>query len=372
MRNKFFEESLEQSIIKAEIVSKYFWAWAKVILGAKKKFHGVSSACIAYIDLFAGPGRYKDGASSTPIKILETAIEDPEIRDSLVTIFNDKDPDNVKSLQTEISKIPEIKLLKHKPIIMNEEVGEEIIKLFEEHKLIPSLCFIDPWGYKGLSLQLIDSVLKDWGCDCIFFFNYNRINMGLSNSLVKEHMNLLFGEERALKLRIKLEKMNPSERELEIVNELSLALKETKANFVLPFCFKNESGTRSIHHLFFTSKDVKGYEIMKEIMAKYSSTHEQGVPSFTYNQADERYPFLFELNRPLDDLADMLLDKFAGKEMPMKAIYEAHHIGRRYIKKNYKSVLTKLESEGKVTTDKPERRKDTFSDTIMVNFPPKR
>ncbi len=31
----FFEEQTEQSLVKAEIISKYFWAWAKVIIGAE-------------------------------------------------------------------------------------------------------------------------------------------------------------------------------------------------------------------------------------------------------------------------------------------------------------------------------------------------
>ena len=61
---------------------------------------------------------------------------------------------------------------------------------------MPTFFFVDPWGYKGLSLRLINSVLKDWGCDCVFFFNYNRINMGLGNDAVEKHMDALFGKER--------------------------------------------------------------------------------------------------------------------------------------------------------------------------------
>ena len=52
---KFFDESSEQSRIKATIVRDYFWAWAKVIFPTVKKTNGR----IAYIDLFAGKGRYK-------------------------------------------------------------------------------------------------------------------------------------------------------------------------------------------------------------------------------------------------------------------------------------------------------------------------
>lgn len=58
----FFEESQEQSQIKSRIVAKYFWAWARVIIPTAKT-HGER---IAYIDLFAGPGRYLDGTLSNP------------------------------------------------------------------------------------------------------------------------------------------------------------------------------------------------------------------------------------------------------------------------------------------------------------------
>lgn len=36
------------------------------------------------------------------------------------------------------------------------------------------------------------------------FFNYARINAGLSNPLVREHMAALFGEERAERLAVEL------------------------------------------------------------------------------------------------------------------------------------------------------------------------
>jgi three-Cys-motif partner protein len=85
---QFFEETKEHSIIKAKIVSGYFWAWAKVIIPTVKQN---GSNRIAYIDLFAGPGRYKDGTKSTPLLVLEKAIQDPDMREMLIAMFNDKD-----------------------------------------------------------------------------------------------------------------------------------------------------------------------------------------------------------------------------------------------------------------------------------------
>jgi len=237
--------------------------------------------------------------------------------------------------------------------------------------LIPTFLFVDPWGYKGLSLALINSVLKDWGCDCIFFFNYNRINMGLSNESVREHMNALFGERRADSIREKLEGLGPSDRESLIIEELSKALKEMGANYVLPFAFKNEQGTRTKHHLIFTSKNFKGYEIMKGVMAKESSELEQGVPSFEYSPASRTYLLLFALNRPLDDLEEMLLTDFAGRKLDMKQIYESHSVDKPYIKMNYKKALTNMEIAGKIKANPPadKRRRGTFADWVVVTFP---
>ena len=48
--NSFFNESTETSLVKAEIVAKYFWAWAKVIIPQAKK----RKTNIAYIDFFLG------------------------------------------------------------------------------------------------------------------------------------------------------------------------------------------------------------------------------------------------------------------------------------------------------------------------------
>ncbi len=171
MTESFFDEQSEQSQVKAAIVSKYFWAWAKIITNVQQRARREKK--IAYIDLFAGPGRYKNGAKSTPLLILEQAVAAPVFSDCLVTLFNDKDSANTSTLLEEINKIPGIKTLKYEPDIYTNAVGDQIVKKFEELALVPTLFFVDPWGYKGLSLRLINSVLKDWACECIFFFKKN-------------------------------------------------------------------------------------------------------------------------------------------------------------------------------------------------------
>ncbi|HRN51841.1 MAG TPA: three-Cys-motif partner protein TcmP [Anaerolineales bacterium] len=367
----FFDESQEQSRVKAEIVAKYFWAWAKVILPTAKR-HNVN---MAYIDLFAGPGRYKDGAKSTPLLVLERALTDEELCRRLITIFNDADQRNTQDLEGAISTLEGIGSLVHKPLVRNSEVGREIVQMFTQMRLVPTLFFVDPWGYKGLSLQLIGSVLKDWGCDCIFFFNYNRINMGLTNELVKEHMDALFGEEKANNLRKILQDKKPHEREVIILEAISQALKDLGGQFVLPFTFKRENGERTSHHLIFVTKHIKGYEVMKDIMAKQSSGSQQGVPSFEYSPASEAQPLLFELTKPLEQLEEILLEKYQSRTLRMREIYDGHHVGTRFIKANYKETLRSMEEKGLVNAEPSAENRvmrngvRTFADDVRVSFP---
>jgi len=370
MSESFFDEQGDQSAIKAEIVSRYFFVWAKVIISAQKRFHHEHK--VAYIDLFAGPGRYRDGALSTPVMILQQAIAEPDFCDRLVAVFNDKDAKNTSSLKATIDSLHGIERLKHQPHVYTGEVGEEVVASFERQKLIPTFLFVDPFGYKGLSLRLVNSVLKDWGCDCVFFFNYNRISMGLGNAAVEEHMDALFGKERADRLRrqFKMEMLMPHEREAFIVDEMKRALEEMGGKYVLPFRFRNAEGTRTTHHLFFVSKSFRGYEIMREIMFAHSHK-EQGVARFEYNPADARQPSLLELLRPLEDLEEMLLSSFAGQSVGLKELFENHSVGKPYVLKNYREVLCRMEQEGKLVMEPtcPPRRKGTIGERVRIIFP---
>lgn len=375
MSNEFFQEPSEQSMIKARIVSKYFSVWAKIILSTQMK-HTRHPQRMAYVDLFAGPGRYDDQSKSTPLLVLDTILASPELSNRVITIFNDKDMENIESLGNAIKQIPGIEKLTYVPKLLNEEVGEDIVNIFRDKRLVPTFFFVDPWGYKGLSLNLVSSIIKDWGCDCVFFFNYNRVNMGINNDAVRSHMVSLFGEERLDNLRRKLLKVHTSyERERIVVQEIRHALTQSGSKYVLPFCFKRENGERTSHHLFFLSKSFLAYDRMKEIMAKESSDTTGGVASFEYNPRDMYYKQLTlfdEISSPLDNLEDSLAKQYAGQTISFEVLYKKHSINTPYIKRNYRDVLHKMLDKGLISavnpkTNKPPR-KGTFPDKTRIIF----
>lgn len=363
---QFFEERTDQSEVKARIVAKYFVAWAQVVMPTVGRRGGK----IAYMDLYAGPGRYKDGSASTPLLVLQTAINHPKMAQMLTAYFNDADGDKTSILKSEIDKLPGIEKLKYKPVVTCGEVDDDAAIYFNETRLVPSFSFVDPFGYKGLSLRIVQGVIKDWGCDCVFFFNYNRINAGINNPGVKKHMDALFGEERADALRARLPDLAPELREAAILEELANEIQSLGGKYVLPFTFRNSEGTRTSHKLIFVSKHFKGYEIMKDIMAAESSTLDQGVPSLTYSPADASMPLLFSLTQPMSKLKDMLLNDFEGQTLSLTEIYERHSVGKPYIKKNYREALDALEAADCVSVYSTQgtRRKGTYPDHVKIKF----
>ncbi len=363
----FFNERSVNSEVKTKIVTEYFGRWSRVVLPWAK----MRGKQIAYVDLYAGPGRYKDGSATTPIKILEIALKDPDLSENLVTLFNDKNVEFSKMLESEISNLVGITKLQNKPVVMAKPVDETFSKYFNQNKIIPTFSFIDPWGYKGLSLQIVRGVIKDWGCDSVLFFNYNRVQSAIVNSVVEERMVELFGERRLNELKKRIKGSNhQEEKQSMILEEFSQALKEQGVEYVLPFQFENLN-RKVTHHLIFISKHFRGYDIMKHIMAKESSSKNGDVASFSYTVADETFPLLFSLQRRDLDLKKLLTGVFTGQSLTLQEVYEKHSVDRPFTEWDYRNKLLEMEKNKEVTVittvDKP-RRKGSLPKHCKIKF----
>jgi three-Cys-motif partner protein len=337
----FFSEPTEASKVKAEIISKFFSGWATVISRTTR------GRKIAYVDLFAGRGRYDDddGTPSTPLLVLERAIRDPVVSQMLVTIFNDRD--HAAALKAQIAALPGIDNLKYPPTVRSMEVAKETALLFNNIKLVPTLAFIDPWGYRGLTRELIQALLKDWGCDCVFFFNYNRINMGITNQAVSEHMKAIFGPAWLADLRAGVPLLRPALRERVIVGALKRGLKQLGGEYVLPFRFLRMDG-RTSHYLVFVSKAFRGCHIMRNVMAGESSQHDvDGVASFEYDPRLAIQPALgLREGARLGKLKEKIIEEGTGKKLTVESLYEWHSRDALFTFSNYQEALRQLEVEG--------------------------
>jgi len=214
----------------------------------------------------------------------------------------------------------------------------------------------------------VHAVLKDWACECLFFLNYNRINAGINNPKVATHMEALFGAARLAMLRTAIVGVSPADRERMILAALTEALRSLGGKFVLPYRFKMRDAERTSHYLIFVGKHFLGFKIMREVMAKASTTRHDGVASFEYNA----HPPMFVTDgRSVATLAEELVAAFAGRALTVKHIFEIHSPGKLYILRNYQDALMRLEGQGRVTPSKPasERPSGTLAQHIVITFP---
>jgi three-Cys-motif partner protein len=361
---KFFDIQSDRSKVKSNIVAKYFSAWANVMLAQR------DIQKIAYIDLFSGPGRYKDGNPSTPLLVLENAIKHKTAPQKLQAVFNDSNSQNTDKLKKEIQSLSGVEKFRYEPQVLNRKIDENTVREFDREGSVPTLSFVDPWGYKGLSLSLIRALVKNWGCDSVFFFNYLRLNPAIDNKVLKKPVSLVFSNRVLQAIQDELRDKNPSEREEIIIKGIKKSFKKWGMDYVLTFPFKNLSGRRTTHYLIFVTKSILGCNIMKEIMGNASSNCIQGVPCFEYNAAQFQQPMFV---KPLDDLKKHLLEEYSGKCLSMKAIYESDHVDKCFVEKNYKTALLALEEEEKINTNRsrrtPKPRRGTFPNDLIVKFP---
>ena len=345
---EFFKKLREGSRVKQKIVSDYFVAYNRVMARGPR-------AKVGYADLFAGPGSYTraDGTmqKSIPILVTEAAVREDMFRDKVHLWFNDGDPENYHQLKSAIGSVAGVETLRYKP-----SFGNKIIDAQWAEKLgklpVPTLVFLDPCGYKGLSLKLVASILQGFGNDCIFFFNYSRINMKLDLDVMNRSVDEFFEPERAKILRAKIKNRSAVEREGFILAAVKDSITEAGA-IPLDFGFSSDKGRRS-HYLVYASKDRSAAGMMKVILRSASSVVTEGVGSGEHNpRAVAAGPSLFE--GPYE-VEDRLLSAFLGRVITFGRLLQ-EEAQTRYTESNYRDAVLKLEREGRITVDPPAERR---------------
>lgn len=258
----FFDSPSEQSKIKAKIVSSYFMAWSRVMCN-----NWSSSSEIGYVDLFSGPGVYQDGSESVPLLLVKDVLNNPRLLNRMWFLFNDQSEDNINNLRQHIKNADIDNKLDKRIQYSTKTVDEAFASDIRINAQGPILSFVDPFGYKGLTIDLISKLINNNGSDCIFFFNYNRINMALSsNTKFDEYLESIFGGTKVSSLKAELSGLSAEEREPIVLNALVASLKNNNANYVLPFKFYRTDMVRTSHFIIFVSKHKRGCSIMKQIM----------------------------------------------------------------------------------------------------------
>lgn len=344
----FFESKRSTSEIKSEIFLKYFKFWCGVLLYGQK-YKKINE--VMYIDMFSGPGKYDDGAISTPIKVLESIYASKgsniDLNASVKTFFNDEKKKIVDQLEENLKNLSYYHEIRHKPVILNKSASIELMNdLLKEG--IPSLTFIDPFGY-SFSMEMLLSSIKEWGSDLFMLFNINRIRAAINNPTVENLMNEIFQNELCeIKDFYRIEK-NPNKREQFIINKFE-NLFSSQGYYIFRFRILFPNKNQTSHYLYLITKVKLAYYKIKEIMKEYSDYQPDGVPVFSANDNRFRNLIMFFPDNEKYSIVNLESEIIKNKNKynghTVDHIYEEHSINTNYIKVNYKAAIENLWKKG--------------------------
>ena len=146
----------EHTRFKHELLEKYLGGWLPILGSAFDR--------LLIIDGFAGRGQYDDGSDGSPVIILRKAQEIlsagrvKEVACGFVEI----DADNFANLQVILKKVksdyPDVKVLGAENDSF-ETVAEKVIDSVG-NRLVPSFWFIDPFGFTGVSFDIVRRLMS--------------------------------------------------------------------------------------------------------------------------------------------------------------------------------------------------------------------
>ena len=346
---------------KHEILRRYLGAWFPIL----NTYHGR----IVYMDGFAGPGEYEGGEPGSPIIALDVAANHrKQMGGEVVFWFVDEREDRIDHLKELVYRRAMSKnfVLEITHGKFHEVLARELHKLETKGAVIaPTFVFIDPFGFSGIPMSLIQRLLGYSRTEAFITFQTSYVNRFLEhpNPEITAHMIELFGTEEILKIAT-----GSGDRMANLRSLYQKQLREA-ARYVRYFNMRDHRNT-SIYDLFFAGNHELGHYRMKEAMWRVDPDGE-----FTFSDAtDPVQPVLFTLDHSLS-LLNAICAAFGKKvDMPINQIKKWVRNETPFLDTHMNAALKLGEQETRILVnsirrDGKPRRKGTFPDEVLVSFP---
>lgn len=302
---------------KHDLLRNYLGAWF-AIFGQSSNHDKVN-----FIDGFAGPGVYADGEEGSPIVSLRALLEHSAVDNFAGTqfnfIFNEHDGQRLDALKTMVERLryelgefpPNVKLRFENQNF--NDLGEDILGSMQKSEVLaPTFFFVDPFGYKDVPLELMQKLLAYRACEMLIYFDFNSVNRFATAGNVDEHFEALFGT----KAFTEAPASGPARHEY--LRDLYEQQLRDVGRFTYVRSFAMVRGTGHVgYYLFFCTRDLQAFDKMKAQMWKLD-------PSGSYRFEDRLADalVLFEASGSTEPLKEWLLERFAGKTVPIQVVID--------------------------------------------------
>ena len=292
----------DHTVGKHDVLVAYMKAWVPIL--------GQRFGKAMVVDGFAGPGEYETGEPGSPLLSWRVAGDHKTAgrlgSADLDFRFFDSDPARVAHLH-------DLMLNEQRFSGMHYEVehclcADRLPSLLREcnSKKIPMFVMLDPFGLKGVSLDLIGEVLSVPHSEFLFSFMHETAVRFGETAEVHDHLIDLVGDEV------------PAERSANgYCDILERRLRSLGSRYVLKFALWE--GGRHVYTLFFGTRNIRGCEVMKDAMWSVAKGG-----SYRFDGVRRHQPLLLSEDAfGFDELVADLVDAFGRNEwIPVEKLDE--------------------------------------------------
>lgn len=342
---------------KHELLTRYLEAWFPIMASWNAK--------VLFLDGFAGPGRYKGGEPGSPLLAIGSAKKHESIiKSDVLFFFNEADPERHAELANNIKELEAGGLpANFYPHLADvgefRDFAQGIVDDRGDRRLVPTFAFVDPFGWKGVPMELIANLVRDQRSELFILFSYNRVNNFLTAPLQQNNMRELFGCDDYLQAR----GMAADHRKEFLASLYERQLREFGKFLHISRFEMIERNNRTSYFLYHCTRSIKGLEVMRSAMWKIDPTN-----GCSFSDAVVGLESLFGDGPLVFDLEERLIAQFSGKRVPIKEIQNFVLTGTRYAPGHLKvKVLKPMQERGLITVHNQKRR-GTFPDGVEVEF----
>lgn len=352
----------EHTEVKHQILRKYLTTWTRIVSSTNPELH--------FFDAFAGRATYEGEISGSPILALDVADDHADQFDTFHCTFNELDENNFENLSNVISKYKnDLKNSSKISIdLRNKEFGEIALEIMQsqEYRDLPSLVFIDPFGYDGIPFKIVDRVinLKTSGNEIFFTFMVDKVRRFLSDDEKSETITNLMGTEEWTKVSDIDHRENKEEALLRLYT--SQLKQVADVDYAFPFQMIHPDKETTVYYLIHATNHFKGLKVMKDVMFREGADEQfayLGAEHYGYDDAQTK---LFDTTNTEDTritaLADYLYDRFEGSQLRYWEILKRTYTDTDLIDKHYKKAIDKLVEKDEATVHNfPDRPRGSSS-----------
>lgn len=266
-----FAELQPQSATKHDILAKYASAWAQIL----SKQEWCQDAWV--VDGFAGPGRYGDRSSGSPLLLADAiltwqqarSVDRPRFRFHLRLV----ERDHRAELERAIASVSDDLDIQ---VCAESTFRAALPRLVEQIGNDPAFYFIDPAGWAGAEFDLVEQAIAGRSKEVLINFMYDRLNEfagvarqvseGSADARVKgiaDGITRFFGTSEWIDVVI--DDPGPRVREARLLHVYADQLRGRDA-FAWAFRNKYAAKNRTYYYLIHATRSLTGLKIMKELM----------------------------------------------------------------------------------------------------------